>query len=312
MRGPTETICAATLSVESLFVDTGEVRLFCTLVSPQDSSGECMLYFSPLFEERMWCQRMAFNFARQLAGRDRVSVLMPDYFGYGESDGASEDFSLGHTRRDVGHLLDFLRARGYTRFTLWGIRTGCAVALLAAPAHVPVVSRVFWAPVFNLRDYIHEGLRAGLSTQLLMFKRVLARRDAIIKDLVGEGHCIRDGYALNNIDGFRFGRAFYQETSDIARNSPLSQAEIPTLVVDVVRPGGEGDGAESSLESAGPEVGSHLERRQVHERSFWTIGRYYSSTAEHVYCTTTEWLRQLAGAGTTSAGIVSESPGSGG
>jgi hypothetical protein len=278
--------------VESMFLDTGGGRLFCTLVTPAKPSGECMVYFAPLFEERMWCQRIAFNFAREMA-RAGVAVALFDYYGYGESDGSAEEFSIQRVRSDVNRLLDFLETRKYVRFTFWGIRTGCPIALASMPSGRCVRSCVFWAPVLNLADYIYDGLRAAMSTQLLMFKQVIAKRDVIVKELLATGSCVRDGYALNNIDGYRFSRSFYEEVR-AAANIDLSTTSVPTLVVELARPGTPPGSA--SVPPMGTMPGARTDPQVVRvcERPFWTIGKHYSTTARDVYAMTLEWMRRRA------------------
>ena len=278
------------VDVESLFVDSEEGRVFCTLVTPAKPSEECLIYFSPLFEERMWCQRVAFNFAREVAGAG-TAVAMFDYYGYGESDGTAEEFSLQRVRRDVRRLLDALETRGYVRFTFWAIRTGGPVAVASMPARHPVQSCIFWAPVVNLADYIYDGLRAAMSTQLLMFKQVVAKRDAILEELMSSGTCVRDGYALNNIEGYRFSRSFYKEVR-AAGAVDLGATSVQTLVVDVTRPGTPPDKAPTPASNATSDSSPDLQVVRVCERPFWIIGRDYSTTAQNVYAVTTEWLRR--------------------
>jgi hypothetical protein len=292
MRSALTAVATRTGDVESMFLDTGGGRLFCTLVTPAKPSGECMVYFSPLFEERMWCQRIAFNFAREMA-RAGIAVALFDYFGYGESDGNAEEFSIQRVRSDVCRLLDVLETRGFVRFTFWGIRTGCPMALASMPSGRLVRSCVFWAPVINLADYIYDGLRAAMSTQLLMFKQVLAKRDVIVEELLATGSCVRDGYALNNIDGYRFSRSFYEEVR-AAADIDLGATSVPTLVVELARPGAPPGSAPAPPLGTMPGARADFQVVRVCERPFWIIGKEYSTTAQDVYALTMEWMRRTA------------------
>ena len=298
MEGRSADSVYAETSVGNLFLETGQGRIFCTLISPWQRTRNCVVYLSPLFEERMWCQRIAFNFARQLAASGSRAVLMFDYHGYGESDGACEEFSLAGCRDAVQHVASFLEGRGYSEVTLWGIRTGCAVALSAVSSQLPIVSSIFWAPVLDLATYINDSLRASMASQILMFKRVVAARDVILSELLQQGTCVREDYVLNHIDGYRFSADFYEELRSGAGAS-WSSLSHPALVVDV--PGPRGAGAKPTMDPRQGPVPSPpwpgVEVRTVTDRPFWVIGPDYSQTADGIYEVTTEWLESQARAG---------------
>ena len=280
------------VNIENFFHDTGNGRIFCTLISPQNPTEECVIYFAPLFEERMWAQRIAFNFARDMAAKGTHATLVFDYYGYGESDGNAEDFALARCREDVISLHALMRTRGYSRFVWWGIRTGCAIALASVPAHAPITSFILWAPVLGLKDYIYESLRANIAAQMMMFKKVVAKREIILAELVQYGQCCRDGNVLNHVDGYRFGGLFYQEILNLNHGKDLSYLAFPTLVVEVIPPRAEKGKLMAKTESTGEAAPAYqnLQYRQVPEREFWLIGRDYSQRAESVYRPTLEWL----------------------
>jgi hypothetical protein len=280
------------VNIENFYHDTGNGRIFCTLITPPHPTQECAIYFAPLFEERMWAQRIAFNFARDMAAKDSRATLVFDYHGYGESDGDADDFTLARCRDDVMSLHALMRTRGYSRFVWWGIRTGCSIALATIPAHAPITSFILWAPVLRLKDYIYESLRANLAAQMMMFKKVVVQRDIILKELVKLGQCCRDSYVLNHVDGYRFGGIFYQEILNLNNSKDLSCLTFPSLVVDVIPPRTENGKHLAKAESTGEVAPTqqNIQYRQVSEREFWLINRDYSQRAESVYRATLEWL----------------------
>jgi hypothetical protein len=282
------------INIENFFHDTGNGQIFCTLIVPANLTEECVIYFSPLFEERMWSQRIAFNFAQDLVAIGQYSVLLFDYYGYGESSGNSEDFTLDRCRRDIGSLLAMLQKKGFRRFVFWGIRTGCPVALSSMSSSPIVSSAFFWAPVFNLHEFIYDSLRAAIAGQYTLFKQIVAKRDTILEELATIGHCSRDGYILNHIEGYRFGNTFYQETA--LHNSIFNPGQIspPVLIVEVTA---KNTGKKTAPQTKDIEKSSNtnqnIEIKRIAERQFWLIGRDYSQRAGGLYEVTTEWLNQI-------------------
>jgi pimeloyl-ACP methyl ester carboxylesterase len=279
------------INIENFFRNNGNSHIFCTLVAPANTTEECVIYFSPLFEERMWSHRVAFNFARDLAASGRYSVLLFDYFGYGESSGNSEDFTLDGCRRDVESIISMLQQKGFKRFLFWGIRTGCAIALSSMPTDPIISSAFFWAPVFRLHEFIYDSLRATMAGQYMLFKQVKAKRDTILEELSNIGHCSRDGYILNHVDGYRFGNTFYQETIFLNNTLDLNQVHFPLLLIEVAannngkQPSDQGQGAKAFSN------GNHnIQINRIFERHFWLIGPDYSQRANSLYEDTLIWL----------------------
>jgi hypothetical protein len=292
MNRKEQTVAVTKINIQNFFHDTKMGRIFCTLIGSSDFSNECIIYFSPIFEERMWCHRIAFNFARDLAYRYGCNVLMFDYHGYGESDGDPEDFSLEHCSFDVKELITLMEQKGFSRFTWWGIRTGCSIALSMMPSCEKINNAILWDPVLDLKQYIYDSLRSTVAGQFMLFKKAIVKRDTILDELNKSGQCKREGYILNFVEGYRFGREFYNEAIKLDFKSTLKQLDFPTLLLETL----PGDVKSLTLEK-GFEEGKkeYFENPYIHyskisERKFWIIDRSYSQSAEALYQTTLEWL----------------------
>ena len=223
--------------IHNFFHDTGKDQLFCTLIGDSSTSNKCTIYLAPLFEERMWSQRVAFNFALELWKNQRQPVFIFDYFGYGESDGDTEDFTLLRFRQDLRQILTLLKNKyGFLHFTLWGIRTGAALAVEGLSVDSSVVSLVLWSPVLNLNKYVYSQLRSTIASQATVFRKVHAKRDDILNELLEHEKCECEGYLLNHIDGYRIGRAFYQEILQKDHNNLAQKLNLPTLLIDMISP----------------------------------------------------------------------------
>jgi len=289
--------------VQNFFHDTGAGRIFCTLIGSPDVSEECVIYFAPLFEERMWAHRIAYNFALDLAADKQRAVLMFDYYGYGESDGDAEDFTLARCRATVESLLALLRKRGMSRFSCWGIRTGCAVALASLPSGISLSGAFFWAPVFNLQEYVFDSLRATIAAQYMIFNKSLVTRDIILEELVKTGKCVREGYVLNYIEGYRFGDLFYKEVLSMGLEPGLDLIECPVLLAEVVNPAATRGTSSEKAPHEGKAAAdtTKVSCMRVAERKFWIIGRDYCQRADALCNATHGWLESIDGNGPVSA-----------
>ncbi len=280
--------------IKSFFLNSGERKIFCNIFGTQQRTQTCILIFLPLFEERMWCQRIAFNFACQLAKNGTLAVMW-DYYGYGESDGDSENFTLHGCHVDTLRIMEHLNSEyGISVFNLLGIRTGCGVVCHMIEQGLPDVSSLtLWAPIIDLKGFLFNALRSTISTQSYVFKRIVANRNTIIEELVKFGECSRGGYVLNHIDGYRIGKQFYQEVISTDHINLPKNDSISILYLQIVSPS-----KKNFLEKIKSEQEKSMEGclnvsyEIISDREFWINSRDYSQTSERVYAMTMEWIRK--------------------
>lgn len=282
------------ITINNFFHEIGKRRIFCTLISPLVFSEKCIIYFSPIFEERMWCHQTAFNFARELAGSHGYNVLMFDYFGYGESDGNPEDFSMENCRIDIKELLTLMKKKGVSRFILWGIRTGCAIALMAMKGCERVTSALLWAPVMDLQKYLFESLRSTMTAQFWLFKKSIVKRETILEELINNGQCKRDGYVLNYVEGYRFGKSFYLETLNLDHDFNLNQIPFPILIIETILNNINNIKPMKLEDKKEYNENPNITYYQIPERKFWLINDYYSQRTDTIYQVSQEWLYEWA------------------
>lgn len=275
--------------IEAFYLTIGKKQIFCTLIRPIILSSECIIYFAPLFEEKMWAHRVAFNFAKELVQKHNKSVLMFDYYGYGESDGDSEQFTISETLKDVEAIIERMNEKGFQKYILWGVRTGSAVAINSVPVSNKISKVFHWAPIFDLHDYLEKNLRGSIAGQYMLFKKTVAKREEIINDLLQHGKCERDGYVLNFVDSYRFGREFYQETIQFKKRMNTEKNTLPTLMILVYKD--EASLVRKKISNSQSEQRSEtIKRIHTVEREFWQIGIKYSQRASALYNLTHEWL----------------------
>lgn len=265
--------------MKSFFLNIDNRNIFCSLFGEIPSGDECIIYFSPLFEERMWCQRVVFNFCKKLWDQQNKSVLLFDYYGYGESDGEPEDFTLDAVCRDIENIIGHLKEQyHFKKFSFWGIRAGCAIALKCKKENTQI-PLLLWAPVFNLRDHIYKSLLSNIAGQSFLFKKVLASRDAILAELMRESVCLRQGLLLNQIDGYRFGRNFYREVIKEQLVGGEESLSAPACIIDIVSKFVSDDGLSDSFKANGDPI----HRFTLQASPFWKNNPLYSQQQLQLY-----------------------------
>ncbi|WP_430390378.1 alpha/beta fold hydrolase [Dyella sp. 20L07] len=116
-------------------------------------STKAVLLCAPLGQDYIRCHRLYRQLASALAG-EGMSVLRFDYYGCGDSAGASSEVDWQRCIKDTVTAADELRTRsGVNDVVAFGARLGGSVALAAAPtAHFADV--VVWDPVTDGGAYV--------------------------------------------------------------------------------------------------------------------------------------------------------------
>lgn len=270
-------------------------KIFCTLIGDLSANKECTIYFAPLFEERMWSQRIAFNFACSLWEHTGQPVIFYDYYGYGESDGDSEDFTVERCMNDFKMLMAILEDEyKVEKISLWGIRTGCLLALMSSKNNNNINSLCLWFPVLNIKDYIYRELRGAISFQTSIFKKVILNRKVILSELIEKGKSECQGYLMNNIEGYLFGRIFYEEALKIDNNFLENINNRPLLILDTIQPSknrGEGQSKDSKYSSY--IENENITIREIKVNPFWQYSRDYTQRLDDIFKITIDWNRNI-------------------
>jgi pimeloyl-ACP methyl ester carboxylesterase len=127
-----------------------------------------VLFCPPLAHEFYNAHRCSGQLAASLSDAG-LAVLRFDYYGTGDSPGDWEDASIARWLDDIGCAAGELRARGYARLCLVGLRFGATLAALFAAERGPVEGLVLWEPVVSGENYLreladlHQQMMAGTS-----------------------------------------------------------------------------------------------------------------------------------------------------
>lgn len=275
--------------IKSFFHQANGNNIFCTTIGDLNKADSCVIYFSPLFEERMWVQRIAFNYACDFWNKFNIPVFIFDYYGYGESDGESEDFSFEQCKNDWAEIAAFLGDNYQIHdFIFWAIRTGSNIALYNLDSIVSVSKIILWFPIFDLQKYIFSELRSVISFQSSVYKKILVNRDKIIEDVLSSGECIRDTYAMNNIDGYRFGKTFLEEVHNLGPINHISKINRPSLIINTESKSKKPLSIENQI-SGIPDKNDLIFSTSVNAPAFWKYSQNYSQRLNNIFNITSDW-----------------------
>jgi alpha/beta superfamily hydrolase len=263
------------------FANRDNQRLFSVLHRPHTSAARdlAVVFCAPLFEEKLWSHRVLVNFARHLAACG-VGVLRFDYFGDGESDGRFEDASVASRLRDIADALKFCREQMKTRTVcLLGLCYGATLALFAGlDPELAVAAVVAWSPVIDGERYINDILRAHLSAQLVVHRKVIHDREALIGQILANQPV--------NIEGYEIGRELYSQMREVDLLAKLREANRP-LLVQQIAPHERVESQYAALATLG---NTAVQFEMINELKFWTQQKSIFPTCDALFGKTTDWL----------------------
>ena len=180
------------LEIPELFLNSFGKRLFGIFhyATSQKSKGAeipAIVVCAPIFEEKLHSHRILVNFAR-FATSQGFHVLRFDYFGDGESEGLFEEASLSTRMGDIRSAIGAAKEKfGTPNVFLLGLRMGATLVMLTgATINKEVRGLIAWAPILDLRRYIMDILRANLSWQMVIHKKILYNRDELAEKILSE------------------------------------------------------------------------------------------------------------------------------
>jgi len=110
----------------------------------------------PMGQEQLWAHRAFRSLSVRLA-KAGWHVLRFDYYGCGDSAGASDAGDVDQWRTDVATAIEQARlAFGLDRVSLVGLRLGATLATLIASERNDIDQLVLWDPILDGRAYLEE------------------------------------------------------------------------------------------------------------------------------------------------------------
>ena len=148
----------------------------------------------PLFEEDARLRKVVVNLGRYLCA-EGCDVVRFDYYGTGYGPGHYEDVTLERAAGNLEQTIEYCAAKGAKRISVVGVRFGAYLALGAA-GRSDVNRVIALEPIANPAAYIKDVLRSEVTTQMLIYDKVLKDRDRLIEDLRTEGRAFVEGFCI--------------------------------------------------------------------------------------------------------------------
>lgn len=273
------------------FFENEKSRLFGVLHQPDTERNHesrllrtniGVVFCSPFAEEKLWSHRVFVNLARLLA-QNGYSVLRFDQRGHGDSDGGFEDATVESYLSDISKAVETLHQKtDVQKIGLLGLRLGATIAALAARKS-GAAFMVLWEPIINGKEYFHQCLRSNLTTQLLLFRKIIKTRERLEDDL-------KKGESVN-IDGYLVSPEFYSQVSKINLLEYPGAANIPVLLIRIFKARAAKPSPEMEqlyqLYASSNTTTAYME---IMEEPFWGELKTYFQRPETLFLETLSWL----------------------
>jgi exosortase A-associated hydrolase 2 len=213
---------------EYKFITSGNNKLFSAIYYPDNKKYNAgILFCEPIFEEKLWAQRVLINLARHLASKNFL-VCRFDYSGNGDSGGQFKDNTLDTYRQDMSEAINYLNSRHTLKnIFLIGFRFGAFVQLSSLNSGIDIKGMVLLEPVLNASEYIMDCLRSNLTSQMVLYKKVKYSREQLLESLAG-GEII-------DIDGYELTPEFYNSIVKENIFSLIQKMNFPVFIARIVR-----------------------------------------------------------------------------
>jgi alpha-beta hydrolase superfamily lysophospholipase len=203
---------SARVEMETPFYFGPERSLFGLFHACAKPARKAVLLCPPLGQDQIRCHRLYRQLAQALAA-EGIAVLRFDYYGSGDSAGASVDMDWRRCLADTAAAADELRARsGIDRVLAFGARLGGSIALASA-VQARLAGIVAWDPVLDGRAYVAQ-LDALQSALRLDAQRFMVPRKA---------HEVAEQWL-----GFAISEPFREQIASLHIERPT----VPTLLLD--------------------------------------------------------------------------------
>lgn len=181
-----------------LFIPASQNSIFCVFHPPIGQPINRAILHIPAFGEEMNKSRRMVALQAKVFAELGYAVLVMDFFGCGESRGEFGDASLDTWLENIRQVIDWLKQQGANSIDLWGLRTGCLLALhFASQERNSIRNIICWQPVLNGDVFITQFLRLRIAAAI-MDASAPREKTSDLKQLLQNGDSIEvAGYMLN-------------------------------------------------------------------------------------------------------------------
>ncbi len=244
--------------------------MFFALHSPAEGreTGTGVLMVPAIFEERQDAHRAMVNFAHRLAEKG-ITVVRFDFRGQGESGGELHEYRPEDLVADIRFAFAELQRSGnFRQMGAIGVRFG-ANLLAAAAADINPAFCLGWAPVYDGENYAKTVLWTNLTTQMMVHRKIVEDRKALLQKL-------EDG-DLVDVDGYKLSLEWYRYlcNDDLAKH--LWDIAVPTLLLDIAAdPDQQNTRWDQFKEKVSGEGSERISCRRIQGDTFWRLTPVYA------------------------------------
>lgn len=264
------------------FLDLPSRRLFALLFHPAPTTimQGVILHFPAFAEEMNKSRAMVVAQARSMADEGYI-VLLPDYFGTGDSSGDFSEASWQDWLEGMRYCLNWLQSQYDAQITLWGLRLGALMALELASEETTNISRlVLWNPVLQGEQFMVQFLRLRLVNSMMYGdakEKVTDLKQRLEQDEVLE------------IAGYQLSAALFQQVSalkaktfELSSVSEVLWTDVATTIKPLAVPA-------QVLVDQWRATGIDVDVKQVQGSQFWNTQEI--SRADQLIEVTTGWFK---------------------
>lgn len=178
------------------------------------------VFLNPLEEEYLWAHPVIVATARELI-RNQFGVIRWDYPGQGESEGDLQKLTLDDYLGSIRWVIQHVR-KSYPDIPVgfFGFRVGAYFSCLASDSDIDCL--ISWQPPDRMENYFKDLFRSLISSQMVMYKKVLRNTSQMIVQMEQDGYLDFNGYPISY--------SFYKDVENLDF-AELLQREGPQHIV---------------------------------------------------------------------------------
>lgn len=270
------------------FNNKSGANLFGALHYPEGRSRHAgLVVCAPYAEEHHESYRLLVNWARFLA-QHGFATLRFDFSGAGDSEGEWQDATINTWLSDIQSAIRFLQDElAPINVGLMGLRLGATLAAIIAEEIGDIAFLILWQPILDTKQYSYQSLRSNLTTQFILYNKVLFNREVLLHQL--------DQGQLVNLDGFLLSKAMHQSLTAIDLFSQKLRFHNPVFVADFEK---NGNGSMVDQFIANYQSGNHrVQRLRFEVPDWWREPRpseLFDPNPIRLFQATCNWLINLS------------------
>lgn len=238
----------------------------------------------PAFGEEMNKSRAMVTMQAREFAKQGYQILVPDYFGTGDSAGDFCEASWEIWLEDICYCISWLKEGSQASLILWGLRLGALMALeLASDKELGVSALLLWNPVLSGEQHMLQFLRLRLANSMM---------NAGAKEKMGDLKALLEKEGMLEVAGYELPCALFNEVC--ARKAiEIGMPSVKAVYWAELSPSAKVlSGPAQQLVDRWKDAGLSVETEQIVGPQFWATQEI--SEAFELIEKTSCWLEKVA------------------